>query len=272
MAPSSLSIRFGFGCMPVGCSLTAAGLAEAARELGVAHYRVKDRGDRVEVDLDGPSVERFRSAVSNAACVEVHRVVDEVDPLVAVDAATAPEGIAMGEETVPLGPERSITHRHAVTRAESPAAAATALNAFLGTVRVPAGTRFMVETFADHPDGPMARSYLVEDRPLVSCRHIADAQPRKSLDGAVVVQLTFDADGGRLFGEATAANVKRRLALVLGDAVQSAPVVMEPIRNGRCQLSLGHRSPPGEAESVSTRVRVGRFVSGVPLLTEDVVR
>ncbi len=52
-----------------------------------------------------------------------------------------------------------------------------------------------------------------------------------------VVSIEFDREGARLFGEATAANVGRRLAIVLDDTVYSAPVIRDKITGGKAQIS-----------------------------------
>lgn len=53
------------------------------------------------------------------------------------------------------------------------------------------------------------------------------------------VSLEFSLAGGRRFGELTTQNVGRRMAIVLEDIVDSAPVINEPITGGRAQISMG---------------------------------
>jgi preprotein translocase subunit SecD len=49
--------------------------------------------------------------------------------------------------------------------------------------------------------------------------------------------MDFNARGARLFGEITAANVNRRLAIVLDDTIYSAPVIKERFRAARRSIS-----------------------------------
>ncbi len=53
------------------------------------------------------------------------------------------------------------------------------------------------------------------------------------------VALNFDSKGGELFGELSSNNVGKRMAIMLDDNVQSAPVFNEPILGGRAQINMG---------------------------------
>lgn len=54
---------------------------------------------------------------------------------------------------------------------------------------------------------------------------------------AIEVNLSMDAEGARIWGEYTTANVGRQVAIVLDGTVQSAPVVNEPILDGQTAIS-----------------------------------
>jgi preprotein translocase subunit SecD len=53
------------------------------------------------------------------------------------------------------------------------------------------------------------------------------------------VALNFNQKGADKFGQLTGRNVKRRMAIVLDDRVESAPVIQTEIGGGRCQITLG---------------------------------
>ncbi len=53
------------------------------------------------------------------------------------------------------------------------------------------------------------------------------------------VSLNFDSKGADLFGELSANNVGKRMAIMLDDNVQSAPVFNEAIPGGRAQINMG---------------------------------
>src|SRR5947199_2182312 len=79
---------------------------------------------------------------------------------------------------------------------------------------------------------------VVESRPLMTGEYIQDARvrPAEQLHGASV-ELILNASGARLFEQITAANVKRRLAIVLDNRVYSAPVIQERIGGGRASIT-----------------------------------
>ncbi|ANU08295.1 protein translocase subunit SecD [Paraurantiacibacter namhicola] len=69
---------------------------------------------------------------------------------------------------------------------------------------------------------------------LTEAQQSFDAQ-----DNSPVVDITFDPDGARKFSRMTTQNTGERFAIILDDEVISAPVMREPIRGGRSQISGG---------------------------------
>jgi preprotein translocase subunit SecD len=53
------------------------------------------------------------------------------------------------------------------------------------------------------------------------------------------VSLNFDSKGAQLFGDLSANNVGKRMAIMLDDTVKSAPVFNEAIPGGRAQITMG---------------------------------
>ncbi|MFW5857118.1 MAG: protein translocase subunit SecD, partial [Planctomycetota bacterium] len=111
------------------------------------------------------------------------------------------------------------------------------------------------------PDGEIqqpAQDHLVEQdpRPLTG-QHIRSA--RSSMDpnnpGFFTVNIRFDLEGGNRFARLTRDNVGRRLAIILDGELRSAPVVREPILNGRCEIS-GNFSE-GEASELAVILKEG---------------
>ncbi len=70
-----------------------------------------------------------------------------------------------------------------------------------------------------------------------------------------VVSLQFNAEGAKKFAEITAANVGRRLAIVLDGKVQSAPNIKEAIPSGQAVIS--GRFNPEQAQDLALVLRVG---------------
>jgi SecD/SecF fusion protein len=82
------------------------------------------------------------------------------------------------------------------------------------------------------------RDILCEDRALLTGKHIKNAMvTTESQFNQPVVGLEFDEEGGKMFSDITGANVQKRMAIVLDDKVQSAPVINEQIPSGRAQIS-----------------------------------
>jgi preprotein translocase subunit SecD len=57
------------------------------------------------------------------------------------------------------------------------------------------------------------------------------------------VAVNFNHEGADQFRQLTGRNVKRRMAIVLDDKVESAPVIQTEIGGGRCQITLGGFRP-----------------------------
>lgn len=92
--------------------------------------------------------------------------------------------------------------------------------------RIPPGSEVL-------PGDQYSPYYVVKKRALVSGEELTNAQQQfDPQSGNPVVALTFNASGGRKFGDLTARNVGKRFAIVLDDKVLSAPVINGPITGG----------------------------------------
>lgn len=94
--------------------------------------------------------------------------------------------------------------------------------------RMPAGS--MILPSAEARDFGVDE-YLVRRRAVVSGENLVDAFPTVQ-DGQPVVSFRFDAVGGKRFGDATARNVGRLLAIALDGKVISAPRIQGAIPGG----------------------------------------
>lgn len=70
-----------------------------------------------------------------------------------------------------------------------------------------------------------------------------------------VVSLELKSEGAKKFATATAANVNKIIAILLDDSIISAPVVNEPITEGKCQIS--GRMTIEEAGDLAMLIRAG---------------
>ena len=92
------------------------------------------------------------------------------------------------------------------------------------------------------------------------------------------VSLSFTPQGGKLFGEMTTKarepqNVPHQIAIILDDNVNSAPVVNEPILNGRAQITMGGRGKDmnvksKEAQDLALVLRAGALPASVKVIEE----
>ncbi|HET9549005.1 MAG TPA: protein translocase subunit SecD [Candidatus Binatia bacterium] len=118
--------------------------------------------------------------------------------------------------------------------------------------------------------GTEKQAYVVESRPLMTGEYVQDARvrPAEQLQGASV-ELILNGAGARLFEQITAANVKRRLAIVLDNRVYSAPVIQERIGGGRASITGNFDIK--EARDLSIVLRAGALPAPVEILEERTV-
>lgn len=112
--------------------------------------------------------------------------------------------------------------------------------------------------------------YVLEARTLMTGEYIQDARvrPGEQLQGPYV-ELILNAQGGRLFEQITAANVKRRMAIVLDNNVYSAPVIQERIGGGRASITGSFDIK--EARDLSIVLRAGALPAPVEIVEERTV-
>ena len=107
---------------------------------------------------------------------------------------------------------------------------------------------------------------LVKRRALVTGEMLTDAkQTYDSQSGRAVVAFRFNSQGARRFGDATAANIGKRFAIVLDGKVISAPVIQSAITGGSGQIS-GNFTPES-ANELAVLLRAGALPA--PLKVEE---
>ena len=96
------------------------------------------------------------------------------------------------------------------------------------------------EDVRDETTGKVVRTipYVLEKRPVLSGETVRDARTQiSSYDNTPYVSITFNSMGSDRFARITTRNRGRRLAIVLDDKVQSAPVIREAITGGQAQIT-----------------------------------
>ena len=112
--------------------------------------------------------------------------------------------------------------------------------------------------------------YVLEKRPVLSGETVRDARVQISnYDNSPYVAISFDSLGTDRFARITTRNRGRRLAIVLDDKVQSAPVIREAITGGDAQIS--GRFTIDEARNLSIVLRSGALPAPIHIREERTV-
>jgi hypothetical protein len=230
---------FGRRVMIVGGCLAGAGLA-----LGLLRLPARD---------EGPPVPRAK--------LEVVRVDDTLDALRSVPESALPEGegIQIYRENAPVGPGRFIEVNYArivMRPGESKKSAAARFRRFVDTVPLPAGARFAFEPVEDvDPDTGKAtvvglRSFLLIGEPVLRTEDVTDADVSSQdmgLGPQAYVAVTLSDDAAKRFEDVTREWTQRRLAILLDDEINSAPVIKTTIAGGHISITMGVGEAPPES-------------------------
>lgn len=87
------------------------------------------------------------------------------------------------------------------------------------------------------------RSYVVKAATEITGDDVLDAmvtQDQNGFEHRPGVSLKFTALGGKRFEEVTGANVRKRMAIILDDLVESAPVINQKIGGGNAIITMGN--------------------------------
>ncbi|MEE8506249.1 MAG: protein translocase subunit SecD [Kiloniellales bacterium] len=133
--------------------------------------------------------------------------------------------------------------------------------------RAPAGSEILPSDELDQFGTP--RRYLVKKRIMVSGENLTDARATTDRNGRPAVSFTFDALGGKKFGDATKQNVGRVFAIVLDKRVISAPVIREPILGGSGQITGSFTFQ--EVQDLALLLRAGALPAPLTILEERTV-
>ncbi len=114
---------------------------------------------------------------------------------------------------------------------------------------------------------------LVSKQVELTGDNINDAQPSFDEMGSPAVSINLDGSGGTIFGELTAANVGKRIAMVLIDQgkseVVTAPVIRSAITGGRVQISGSMTT--AEANDTSLLLRAGSLAAPMEIVEERTI-
>jgi preprotein translocase subunit SecD len=96
------------------------------------------------------------------------------------------------------------------------------------------------------------RTYYLHRRAELTGEYIQDAETSwDQQTGRPEVSLTFDHEGAALFEKATAANIGRKMAIILDEKINSAPVIEGRIGGGRARITMGGMQDPFQLQQES---------------------
>jgi preprotein translocase subunit SecD len=126
------------------------------------------------------------------------------------------------------------------------------------------------EILYGQPQAGGAQPYLVQSEVLMTGDTVTDARvrPGSRLEGTYVT-VDLDSRGAQIFGNITAENVGRQLAIILDNTVYSAPVIKEPIPGGHVQITGNFTIE--EAHSLAIVLRSGSLPAPVKIIEERTV-
>ena len=120
-----------------------------------------------------------------------------------------------------------------------------------------------------YPDSPQ-KLIAVQRRVIISGDELIDAQQGfDPQSNAAVVNIRFDAAGGRKFARVTQENTGKPFAMILDNSVLSAPNINEPILGGSAQIS--GRFTVESANELAISLRSGKLPIALKVIEERTV-
>lgn len=110
--------------------------------------------------------------------------------------------------------------------------------------------------------------YALEKKRVITGRDLRSASPGTGKFNQPVVQFTLTPDGGRLFGDATGANIGRGLAIVLDGKVMSSPRINAKITDSGI---IEGRFTQQEVQDLVTVLRSGALPAAITYLEDRTV-
>jgi len=251
-------------------------------ELQIRETTVIGHDSDIIVEIPGADEAMFdyiRGIITRTASLDFKVVDDESDFV--RNLADLPEGITRQSETVSAGENDPRVQSHfLVARGEG---SRVRLQRFITGIEVPDDHQLGIGSFeaSDDPEAEQGeeawRTYHLFDLAEVTGEDVEDAyvsfDPQDQSKPVVLLQ--FNSDGAESFDRLTSRNVKRRMAIVLDDRVESAPVINERIGGGRAQITLGayrdYEALLGEANDLVIVLKAGALPAPIRPANEQLI-
>ena len=239
---------------------------------GVSEPTIAKRGDAsILVQLPGYSnPEKAKELIGKTAQLEF-KIVDDTDTSL-TQLKDLPQGLTLDWDRFTGAGDASVQSPYLTSKDRA------LLESYLkDKVKVPRDHSFAIGKIDARPGQPASyRSWLLDRKAGLTGEYITDA--RVAFDQAPgegnrpYVQLTFNKTGADLFGTLTRNNVKKRMAIVLDDTVDSAPIIQTEIPGGICSIHLGGLKPVNEildeAKDLALVLKSGALPAPVRILEE----
>ena len=237
---------------------------------GVSEPTIAKRGDSsILVQLPGYSnPEKAKELIGKTAQLEF-KIADDTDTSL-TQLKDLPAGVTLDWDRFTGAGDASVQSPYLASKDRA------LLESYLKD-KAPKDHSFAIGKIDARPGQPATyRSWMLEKKAGLTGEYITDA--RVAFDQAPgegnrpYVQLTFNKTGADLFGALTKNNVKRRMAIVLDDTVDSAPIIQTEIPGGICSIHLGGLKPVNEildeAKDLALVLKSGALPAPVRILEE----
>ena len=140
---------------------------------------------------------------------------------------------------------------------------------------IPQDLEFLFGPKETYQSQEVKRIYLLKKEPEMTGEAIRDArhQPYTGQElqyaGAWMIELEFKREAARKFASITGKNINKKLAIVLDDIVQSAPMIRERIPQGRAVISGQFKAE--EARDLAIVLRAGALPAPLKVIEERTV-
>jgi preprotein translocase subunit SecD len=237
-------------------------------KLGVAEPNIVPKGNTVVVEMPGAKqddFERIKRLIGTPAQLEFKIVDDELgNKYFEKIRDKLPKDITFGYDTFD-GRSRG-TIREAYLRAKKKEELEAFFKGLPTDLQVPKDHAIGYEQVRDGDSEAKTpskawRTLYLRKRADLTGEYLRDAtQQWDPQTNRPEVGLEFDHTGGAIFAEVSGKNIGRKMAILLDDKVNSAPVLQDRIAGGRARITLGYQDPlqlDREARDLVTVLRSG---------------
>jgi len=221
---------------------------------------VKQGSNSILIQLPGyKDIERARSIIGQTAQLEFKIAAEDLDPLANV--ADVPQGITLHQGRGQTSDGAMLSYHYAVSEDK---------DLLLNWIKdkAPEGTEFLLEETFREGGKKMYQSWLLYKKAYLTGDMLTDARVEVDQQrNRPYVSLSFDRNGAQIFEEVTGKFVKRKMAIVLDNRVNSAPVIQTKIAGGHAMITLNSmndfNTTLSEAKDLALVLRAGSLPAPV---------